>query len=75
VFGTLLGLHDPAVNDSLAGLRLVLGHGEIATVCRFATARPSAATREFLSGWLQLLEAGVERDAKAERLVRRALDA
>jgi hypothetical protein len=75
VFGALLALHDPAVNESLAGLRLVLGHGEIATACRFASARPAAATREFLAGWLQLLEAGAERDAEAERLVRRALEA
>lgn len=75
VFGALLALHDPAVNESLAGLRLVLGHGEIATACRCAGARPSAATREFLADWLQLLEAGVEHDAQAERLVRRALEA
>jgi hypothetical protein len=57
VFSALLSLGDTAVNESLAGLRLGLQAEEVATVCRFASATPCAATREFLRSWLELLGA------------------
>lgn len=54
VFAALLSLGDPAVNESLAGLRLGLLADEVATVCRFATATRCSATRGFLRSWLEL---------------------
>ena len=55
VFAALLSLGDPAVNESLAGLRLGLTADEVATVSRFATATCCSATRGFLRSWLELL--------------------
>jgi len=57
VFAALLSLGDPAVNESLARLRLGLPAEEVATVCGFAAATPCSATREFLRSWLELLGA------------------
>jgi hypothetical protein len=55
VFAALLSLGDPAVNGSLAGLRLVLQADEVERVCRFVTATRCSATRGFLRSWLELL--------------------
>lgn len=71
VFAALLSLGDKAVNESLAGLRLGLPAEEVATACRLAAATRSAATREFLRSWLELL--GTEGPAPERAHLSRAL--
>ncbi len=75
VFAALLSLGDASVDDTLAGLRLILTHAEIEVVCRQAAARPSRATRTFLAEWLELLDACEEPDALARGLVSAAIAA
>ena len=58
VFAALLGLATPEVNASLARLRLTLEAPEVEVVCRRATVRGCAVTRDFLRGWQELLAGG-----------------
>jgi len=73
VFAALLSLADGSVDETLAGLRLILTHAEIEVVCRHAAARPSRATRAFLAEWLELLDACEEPDVVARATVAVAL--
>ena len=58
VFAALLSLADESVNERLAGLRLVLGADEVATVCRNVEPRHCEPARAFLADWLELLAGG-----------------
>ena len=69
VFAALLSFGEAAIEEALAGLRLVLTHAEIEAVCRAAAARPARTTRAFLVDWLELLAAAVEPDTQAQRAV------
>jgi hypothetical protein len=75
VFAALLSCGDASIDESLAGLRLILTQGEIEAVCRHAVARPSRATRLFLADWLELLDAAAQPDESARALVAGALAA
>lgn len=69
VFAALLSQGDASIDETLAGLRLILRHDEIAVVCRHAVAHPSRATRAFLAEWVELLDACEEPDALARALI------
>ena len=58
VFAALLSLADEGVNERLAGLRLVLGADEVATVCRNVEPGHCERARVFLADWLELLAGG-----------------
>lgn len=75
VFAALLSFGDASIDATLAGLRLILTHAEIASVCRAAAARPASSTRVFLADWLELLDAAAQPDARARRSVAEALAA
>lgn len=74
-FAALLNLGDEEVEVRLRGLRLVLAHDEIETVCRLATSRPSRATSAFLADWLQLLDAAYAPNPRGRAVVAGALAA
>ena len=69
VFAALLSLGDTVIDETLAGLRLILTHAEIEVVVRHATARPSRAARTFLAEWLELLDSCEEPATLARELV------
>lgn len=69
VFAALLSFGDAWINESLAGLRLILAHAEIESLCRQVVRHPSSATRAFLADWIELLDAAATPDARARRCV------
>lgn len=75
VFSALMALGDPNVDESLAGLRLILSNDEVEAVCRRAMRHRSGATRVFLAEWLELLDAAAQPDAQARALLAGALAA
>lgn len=56
VFAAILGRGDPAINARLLALRLTLSADEVATISRRVACRPCDHSRDFLRGWLELLE-------------------
>lgn len=74
VFSALLACGDPVIDESLAGLRLLLRNDEVEAICRRAAAHASGATRTFLSEWLELLDACTPCDTAARRSVASALE-
>jgi hypothetical protein len=61
VFAALLSTGDSRINDRLAAHRLTLTFDEIAIVCRRVAGDARKPTRDFLRGWLELLEGDASR--------------
>jgi len=73
VLAALLSIADRAVAEALGGLRLILERDEVEVVCRRAAQRRSRVTREFLAGWLELLDACEVPDTAVREIVAAAL--
>jgi len=73
VMAALLSLADPTLVDALGGLRLILAREEVEVVCRRAASIPSRVVREFLAGWLELLDACEAPDPAVREIVAAAL--